>query len=439
MKNDFKELFNSFDENDFDDDFMNLGNIDICDDTAMDIDIAKIKADVFDRVGIKNKKRCTGKNFRVLLIAAVLVMSITICSTVIYASGTVQSIFGEFFGGNITSAGLYESNDLSISTTDECLNIELLGVTGDERKLYTVLEVTKKDGSALTDEGYKYPFWLTNEGESLWDYYECYVAYEDKDGNYFGPCGDSIDYSLSKDKKSLKIMVMLSAKERNLQGATISIVSKSFGASKVIEALDQKASKSDGYYTDLVEERQKELGIDDTSCREIFNGEFYEYAYTENKKYELPFKVSFTIDIDDKDRIKKRLTVKNAPDFVDPIADKVNMEISSFGMNIYCECNIRDYLELDYKNRDNICHKIIDYSRSEIIMDDGTEYFFYCYDDEVKGVVQHKHKESHYEENIMLSLTKIPGGQEDGETYLINTSEIRTVILNDNVVYRKSK
>ena len=114
MKNDFKELFNSFDENDFDDDFMNLGNIDICDDTAMDVDIAKIKADVFDRVGIKNKKRCTGKNFRVLLIAAVLVMSITICSTVIYASGTVQSIFGEFFGGNITSAGLYESNDLSI-------------------------------------------------------------------------------------------------------------------------------------------------------------------------------------------------------------------------------------------------------------------------------------------------------------------------------------
>ncbi len=439
MKKDFKELFNAFDESDFDDDFMNLSEIDICDDMAVDIDIAKIKADVFNSIGVKKNKKNINKKIRISLLVAIITIGITICSTVIYASGSIQLAFGDFFSGSTASAGLYEGKDIACTSSDPNLNVELLGITGDERRIYTVLEVTKKDGTTFTDEGYDHPFWLKNEGESLWDYYECYASYTDKDGNYFGPSSDGITYSLSNDRRILKIVFLVSAQDKDLQGATLTIISKSFGARKMIEVFDQKASRYDEYDSEYIEECQKERGIDDTNCGEIYNGEFYEYGYMVDKKYELPFKISFTVKIDDHDRIKKRLTEKNAPDFVDPIADKINMEISSVGVNIYCECNIKDYLKLDYKNRDNICHKIIDYSRSEIIMDDGTEYFFYCFDDVVKGVVQQKNKESHYEENVVLGLTRIPGGTKDNEMHMIDTTKIRTVIINDNIVYRKKR
>ncbi len=437
MKSDFKELFNSFDENDFDDDFMNLNDIDVCDDTAMDVDIAKIKADVFESIGTKKKRKNTTKKLRMLLIAAVVVIGITIFSTVIYASGSVQLVFGEFLNGNMSSAGLYEGENITYTSSDPNLNVELLGVTGDKRRIYTVLEVTKKDGSTFTEEGYDYPFWLKNEGESLWDYYECYASYTDKYNNYFGPSPDGISYLLSEDKKALKMMFLVSAQDKDLQGATLTIHSKSFGARKMLEPYSRKYTFAEEYDKPQIEMLYKELGIDESNWGEVYNGEYYEYGYIDDKKYELPFELSFTINIGD-DKIKQELTTENAPNFVEPIADEVTMEITSFGINIYCETNIEDYLQTDYKKYEETCHKPLDCKRSEIIMDDGTEYFLYYFGDCVKGVVKDG-EDYYYKEEIILSLSKVPGGMGEPEINLIDTSKIRTVIINDNIVYSNKK
>lgn len=431
MKSTFKEAFNRLD-----DDFTNL-DYDL--DEKMDIDIAKIKADVFARLRSDNKIKNYGKKatkkLTILLIAAVILVSMAIGT--IYASNGVQGVFKEFFNGNLNSAGLYSGEDIAFTSTDPNLGVELLGVSGDNRKLYTVLEVTKKDGTAITDEGYQYPYLLTNDGKSLWEHYECYASYTDKDGNYFGPTADLIDYSLSDDRKSLKIMFLVSAQDKSLKGSTLTITSKSFGARKMIESFARKYSFNEEYDLNEIEKRQKELGIGNAECSQVYNGEYYEYGYTDSKTYQLPFKLSFTINnIGDDDKIEKKLTVEKAPNFVKPIADKVTMEISSFGININCKCKLEDY-ELARHTDDEISYKPIDYEHSKIIMNDGTEYFLNLYSDCcTKGVIREK-KNYYYEENIILGASRILGDSEESEINLIDIHQINTIIINDNVVYKK--
>ena len=439
MTTTFRNVFNEFD-----DDFLNIDESSICESIGINID--DIKNRVFSRIKAEIPKNQTSKKFTkrltTLLLAATLLVSTAVGT--IYASGGVQPIFQEFFGGNMNSAGLYNGEDITLTSTDPNLNVKLLGVTGDERRLYTVLEITKKDGSTITDEGYEYPFLVENEHKSLWEKYECYSSYTDTEGNYFGPRADLIDYSLSNDRKTLKMMFFVSARDKNLQGSTLTITSKSFGATKMIEPFAEKYAFNEVYDLDLIKQRQQELGVDNSQCGEIYNGKYYEYGYTDTKQYELPFKMSFKVNIGDEDVIETKLTEENAPDFINPITDEANMEITSFGINIQLlsECDSEYYSQRDKNNQANtnneeVCYKPIDYKNSEIIMNDGTEYFLYEDSDIcTKGVVQDGN-DYYYEENIILSLSSTPYGSVENEILLIDTSEIRTVIINDNVIYRK--
>lgn len=429
MKTTFKKVFD-----DFEDDIMNIDESSICED--IDINIDDIKKNVFARLETENLKKPSGKRitrrFTVALVAAVLLVSMAIVT--IYASSNASLVFREFFNGSLNSAGLYDGKDITVTSSDPALNVELLGVTGDERRVYAVLEVTKKDGSTITDEGYEYPFLWENEHKSLWEHYECYASYTDKEGNYFGPTSDLITYSLSDDRKNLKMMFSVSAQNKDLQDATLTITSKSFGARKVVNSLATKDNLTDEYDNNTIKKLQQELGIEDEECTQIYNGECYEYVYADSKKYELPFKISFKINIGDNNNIEKLLTVKNAPNFVDNVADKVTMEITSFGINICCKRDLEVY-EQTSKGDEEICYKPLDDENCKIIMNDGTEYYLYIYTDGcTKGVVQ-EGNDYYYEENIILNFSPASGTPLEAEINLIDTREIKTIILNGDIVY----
>ena len=132
MKTTFREAFCNIDN-----EFLSE-NIEI--DNNTDIDIEKIKVNVLSRTGIKDtKKPRAKKSLKMLLIAAALVVFLLVGTTAIYATGGLEYIFNQFFGGDLNSAGLYNSEKVNIISGNDKYNINLLGITGDDKKIYAAI------------------------------------------------------------------------------------------------------------------------------------------------------------------------------------------------------------------------------------------------------------------------------------------------------------
>ncbi len=453
MKTTLKEAFYRID-----DDLINLKNDNFSE--KIDIDISKIKADVFSQLDTESKKKISGKKttkkLTIMLIAAVLF--VVMAAGTIYAFDSIQQAFKEFFGGNMNSAGFYNGRDVTFTSPDPNLNVQVLGVTGDEQRVYAVLEVTHKDGTAITEEGYNEPYWWTDdfsnmtENETVWDYYGCTASYTDKNDNTVN-YASIVDYSLSEDRKSLKLLFMILSKENDLQDTTLSVVSESFGARKICEVLDEKVNKDDEYDIDKIEKRQNELGIDNNNqCSQIYNGDKYQFCYIDHKKFELPFEISFKLNISNENNITKPLTSSEAPNFITSNAKEVEMEITSFGINFYGKCDLEVYENCHWtpfeKSTNDLCYEHIDVHNSKLIMNNGTEYYLYHYPGGNEGVVEDG-KNSYYEENIVLTLltptsaprelelSDTPAQPSEPKIHLIDTREIKTIIINGDVVYGK--
>ena len=87
MKTTFKTVFTELDDE--------LMNLDIQENAPVDIDIEKIKSEVFMQINDEKKtKKKYSKKFIVILAAAVLLVGGTIGA---FATGSVQAIFGSIF------------------------------------------------------------------------------------------------------------------------------------------------------------------------------------------------------------------------------------------------------------------------------------------------------------------------------------------------------
>lgn len=181
MKTTFKKVFDEFD-----DELMNIDEFNACE--SIDIDVEKIKTEVLKRIDDKNGKKKFSKKLITLLVAAIILIAGTVGA---FATGSVQSIFKELFNNSgMNSAGLYDGGNVELISCDDSLNVELLGVTGDGEKLYSAIEITKKDGSAVIDEDYEEPFCWVNElpyqipeDKIVDDYFSCRAVCIDKNGN----------------------------------------------------------------------------------------------------------------------------------------------------------------------------------------------------------------------------------------------------------------
>lgn len=405
MKVKFKDVFNNFE-----DDLINIDEQSIYDD--IDIDISKVKERAFEQLNTNinnnnsvntNGKKRYNKKFRITLIAAVISVSIILGTTAAYASGMLDSIFGGFFGGNLNAAGLYDGKNVTFESPDPNINAQLLGITGDERQVYAMIEVSHKDDTPITDEGFIHPFWGYDESEYEdevnYKYvgdeeynkrYNCNPYFVDENGDYLcqvPPC-----LEVSDDAKTMKILLKMPIGGRDISNWTLVVENQSIGA----------------------------------------------YNDSESKFFDFPFTMSFKIDVVDNDYIDKELTINDAPSLVLSEADEVNMEITPYAINITAKADMQVYKKkgasIEYKYTDFICFNSVDFNNSKVILNDGTEYFMYYYPSGGNNIVDGEPKDEYYEEVMVLNFSKVFAPL-DAEVNIIDTREIKAVVINGDTVY----
>ena len=95
---------------------------------------------VIKRIDDNNGKKKFSKRLITLLVAAVILIASTVGA---FATGNVQSIFKELFNNSgMNSAGLYDGGNVEIVSCDDSLNVELLGVMGDSKRLTSTTKPT---------------------------------------------------------------------------------------------------------------------------------------------------------------------------------------------------------------------------------------------------------------------------------------------------------
>ncbi len=171
MKTTFKEVFRGLDDE--------LTNIEINSEYTPDIDIEKIKGEVFMRINDNNKsgKKKPGKSFFVILAAAVLSAAMITAG----AMGSFNEAFGSFIIGE-SPDGIYSGDNLEISSKNN--NIEFLGITGDKNTAMASMRLTNPDGSPFIEESDLKNTWIGAPGKD-----------ELVDNTIYGEIGGNISYS----------------------------------------------------------------------------------------------------------------------------------------------------------------------------------------------------------------------------------------------------
>lgn len=452
MKTTFKKVFDEFD-----DELMNIDEFNACE--SIDIDVEKINAEVLKRIDDKNGKKKFSKKLITLLVAAVILIAGTVGA---FATGSVQSIFKELFNNSgMNSAGLYDGGNVEIVSCDDSLNVELLGVTGDGEKLYSAIEITKKDGSAVIDEDYEEPFcWLKDtptpmpEDKTIYDYLSCKAEYVDKNGNSsHNKVLNTIKYSLSEDNKSIKLFVFSRIFESDLEGGRATVTSEGVGAYNIHEVIYEVdyTGKTYSDYDDtepfdeeLIDRRLQELGITEDDCWTIESGQKMKYCWCDKKIFELPFEISFDLNYKSDGIISDELTIEDDPNVIKPITDKVKMEITPFAVYLYGQCDKESAKESGWSGKevaynnfyDNFCFEDIGGETSKIILNDGTVYYLHP-DAGGKSGVGGDENADYYEEKIPLAFSTVVGSSILPEINVIDTREVKTVIINGDTVYSK--
>lgn len=457
MKTTFKKVFDEFD-----DELMDIGVF--SDSESIDIDVEKIKGEVLMRIDDKNGKKKFSKKFITIMVAAAIVVTGTIGA---FAAGSVQSIFQELFNNSgVNSAGLYDGGNVELISCDDSLNVELLGVTGDGEKLYSAIEVTKKDGSPVIDEDYDYPFRWTNEwpdqipeDKNVEDYDACRAVYVDKNGNSSNvkdsgviTCS-SIAYSLSDDKRTLKIFVLSLITQGDLQDGRVTITSEGLGAFNIHEVIYEvdytgKAfsdfDDTEPFDHELIDRRIQELGITKDDCNTVHDGQKVLYCWCDQEKFDLPFEISFDLNYETDGNISKELTIDDAPNVIEPVADKVTMEVTPFGVYLYGQCD-NEVVEKSgwseeeeaYRGNDH-CFKDIGWrENSKIILNDGTVYYLYPGAGGYGRGFLEDENAGYYEEEVPLNLSTVVGAPIQLEINVIDTREIKTIMICGDTVYSK--
>lgn len=449
MKTTFKKVFDEFD-----DELMNI-NV-FSDSESIDIDVEKIKGEVLMSIDDKNGKKKFSKKFITIMVAAAIVVTGTVGA---FAAGSVQSIFHELFNNSgVNSAGLYDGGNVELISCDDSLNVKLLGVTGDGEKLYSAIEVTKKDGSPVIDEDYDYPFRWTNEwpdqipeDKNIEDYDACRAVYVDKKGNFSNSKGrdsdiktlSNIKYSLSDDNKSLKIFVFTRIREGDLQDGSVTVTSEGLGVYNIHEVIyevdytDKAFSDFDDtepFDHDLIDRRMQELGITEDDCCTVHDGQKVMYCWGDTEIFDLPFEISFDLNYETDGNISKELTIDEAPNVIKPVADKVTMEVTPFAVYLYGQCDNDVVEQSDWWSK---CFKDIGWTEnSKIILNDGTVYYLYPDEGYSYGVGEDGNAD-YYEEKFPLNLSTVVGAPIQPQINVIDTREIQTIMICGDTVYSK--
>ena len=424
MKTTFREIIENFD-----DDTVNTEVPFVSE--SVDIDIDKIKGEVLMRINNEDgkiDKKKSKKRIITLLVAAVLLIT---CTLGAFATGSVQSIFKGLFvkESNLNNLKLYEGENVIVNTPDDSLNIKLLGITGDEYTVYSAIEVTKKDGSAVIDEAFN------QQGEDSVLNTVTVEAYE-KDTKKEVPVGYNAHFRLSDNNRNITLyLTHYLVDGYDMRGSRVVAESGKIKAYKVDEVLESivlpdqtNEDEAERFVRENEEVRSRYLDVENLISFDK-DGERI-YAQGEEKLFTLPFEVSFDVQYGDEHFIEEKLSAEIAPEVVESFAENVRIEITPLGIYLFGECKAEHESDIGRLG----CFKPVCSEESKCIMNDGTVYYINYYEygrhnfDEDTGTFVQMER---------LKLYKRPDFPYHMETIVVDTREIQTVIINGETVYSK--
>ncbi|QCT07261.1 hypothetical protein [Ruminococcus bovis] len=434
MKTTFKTVFTELDDE--------LMNLDIQENAPVDIDIEKIKSEVFMQINDENKtKKKYSKKFIVILAAAVILVGSTIGA---FATGTIQAIFkGYFKGAEVNDLGLYNGGNVEVQSDD--YDVKLLGVMSDGEVAYSAMEITRKDGSPFVEEGYYISSSLDTFVKNSYEF--------SLDG------GDQLDggaiargrCSLSEDRRTLSIYTDY-VRGGNMEQATKDFrvtfhctAINGYKLDKILYTEDlPEVLSNDGlteerggeeYETEAkLESLREENGLTEEECIWVHHEGKTVYAKGEEKQFELVFDISFDINSTVDNQIERDINSENAPNVVKDYTSNAKIKISPLGISLTGECDEKyDKQMPDWGSR---CFEIPDTDgKSKVTMDDGTVYYILVNE----GGERRTDDSGVFHENAQLqySATEEMAWDLGSNRIIIDLDKVQSVIINGDTIYRK--
>ena len=413
----------------------------ITDDSPV-FDFEKIKANVRNRtIDIENPKK-DGKRIRLFAALAAAVVVCTVSVTVLAVTGVFSNIFDSHFQGDSSVLDVYDGGNVRFESDDPGLEGKLSGVTGDENAFFAAIELTKKDGSAFTDEGYTSLMSGYCSGTDDNNANCCInavsvsgmnISFEGMAGGY------DVQYTLSDDRRTMTMIFGINADSSDIQNGRLTLRNNYFTAYRVVRKLaefevnDQNAASEEESIR-----RANHLDVSDTYLS--FNGKAWELLQIECRNYDLPFVMEMDMNYETKNSLKLSLKSSNALQNKPDDNAETMMRISDLGIYIKTRYPIDKYL-----SGDELVAKLHIWSintrspetdKSKIIMSDGKVYYF-CPISSSAGTAKIGDDRNYYytEENYRFS--EIPEPQTLNKLILIDKTKISKIIFNGEVIYQK--
>lgn len=413
----------------------------ITDDSPV-FDFEKIKANVRSRTIDIEKPKKDGKRIRLFAALAAAIVVCTVSVTVLAVTGVFSNIFDSHFQGDSSVLDVYDGGNVRFESDDPGLEGKLSGVTGDENAFFAAIELTKKDGSAFTDEGYTSLMSGYCSGTDDNNANCCInavsvsgmnISFEGMAGGY------DVQYTLSDDRRTMTMIFGINADSSDIQNGRLTLRNNYFTAYRVVRKLaefevnDQNAASEEESIR-----RANHLDVSDTYLS--FNGKAWELLQIERRNYDLPFVMEMDMNYETKDSLKISLKSSNALQREPDDTAEATMMISDLGIYIKTKYPIDKAL-----SGDELVAKFRMWSgnmrspepdKSKIIMSDGTVYYF-CSISSSAGTAKTGNDRKYYftEENFRFS--DIPEPQTLNKLIVIDKTKIAKIVFNGEVIYQK--
>ncbi len=446
MKTTFKTVFNELDDE--------LMDIDVSAPEVADIDVDKIKGEVFMRIhdtdNINGSESKTGKKkFSKKLIAILIAAALVVGGTVgAFATGSIQQVFGDYFKGSaeLNDLGLYDGGNVEIKTDDDNLDVKLLGVMSDGEIAYSAIEVTHKDGSPIVDEGVYLEPGLENFRINRFEF-----SYNGEKSENASAMPRS-NCKLSEDRKTLTIYTDYSRGAYNELDLTDLRVTYNnttvhgYTYEKILYSEELPETQADDGLTDderVSKNNQHELMIDNILRQNgLKNDEciWFEQdgksvlAKGESKEIDLNFTISFDFNKKINNLIELKINNDITPNVVKDYTSNAKICISPLGISLSGECDPEyDKRMKDWQDR---CFNTADTDgKSKVVMDDGKVYYILFNE----GGERSTDDNGVFHETIHLqySATKDLALNLSDNRIIIDLDRVSAVIINGDTIYQK--
>lgn len=345
------------------------------------IDAAKVKESIMKQIKNekKTKKISAKKIFSIVAIAAAITAAATV--TVQATTGVFNPAFGEFFAGQPAN-GVFPGSDLSVKSNT--LDIEFVGVTGDETEMYSVYNITKKDGGNFVDTTDSYCFLGTNAEMNVSESaYKKFKLMMDGTRGY----GSGVAYDFI-DEKTIRATAVYSDTAGCIKGETLTVTDNETTYYRIDEVLYSDMSDTFMGCSDFMEEnkefmdkKEASLKKDQTIIPIIDEGHAKLVVATTAT---IPFEYELSVKLNYK-TTEKTFSAAEGRKFNEFNSDwtVTNIKAGSFGLVINASTEQDNtYADFDMENQENWSqeklHEFFNIStelKAEITLEDGTKVY----------------------------------------------------------------